>query len=191
MHGKRGADLLDQLTRTKFLPAFNEQALRTISAEIKELLEALLEAASVGGAALKKDLSAASGLIVYHRSIERNKRCALAYLYERLRRIVNYRWEGGASAASHLDGFLSGHEETFLNEYGKILGRYSDAVELDLTADCAPPRDLYIEVRVLRDCGSVMTNNGSIALKQGTAHFVKRSDVEHLIRQGALEHIIM
>lgn len=191
MHGKRAADLLEVLNDAKFLPAYNEPALRTIAAEIKELLEALLEAASVGGAALKKDLSAASGLIVFHRAIERNKRGALAYLYERLRRIVNYRWEAGASAATHLDGLLSAHEDTFLNEYGKILGRYFDEVELDLTADRAPPQDLYVEVRVIRDCGSVMTDNGSVALKQGTAHFLKRSDVEHLIRQGALEHIIM
>ena len=85
---------------------------------------------------------------------------------------------------------MSGPESHFLNEYNKILGAYCDSIELDLTADVKPPRDLYIEVRVLRDCGSVLTDSGSVALRPGTAHFLKRSDVEHLIRQGALEHIL-
>lgn len=108
----------------------------------------------------------------------------------RLRRIQEYRWDVGASAATHLADSLSGPESTFLNEYNKILGKYCDHVELDLTADRKPPSDLYIEVRVLRDCGSVVTDAGSVTLRPGTAHFLKRSDVEHLIRQGALEHII-
>ena len=108
----------------------------------------------------------------------------------RLWRIQDYRWEAGAGAASHLGDLMSAPEKSFLNEYNNILGKYFDAVELDLTTDLKPPRDLFIEVRVLRDCGSVITDAGTVDLKAGTAHFLKRSDVESLIRQGALEHVI-
>lgn len=108
----------------------------------------------------------------------------------RLRRIQQYRWQIGPPAASHLADNMSTHEIHFLNQYNRLLADYSDAVQLDLTADIKPPKDLYVEVRVLQDCGSVLTDSGPVALKKGTAHFVKRSDVEHLIRQGALQHIV-
>lgn len=85
---------------------------------------------------------------------------------------------------------MSPQEMGFLNGYNRLLGEYSDAVNLDLTADIKPPRDLFIEVRVKRDCGSVMTESGVLNLRQGTMCFVKRTDVEHLIRQGKLEHIV-
>ena len=127
---------------------------------------------------------------MFYRSVQRNKRYALAYLMNRLRRIQAYRWQVGAAASSHLQENMSSHETNFLTAYNRILGEYSDKVELDLTADLQPPRDLYVEVRVRRDCGNVVTDSGVVALKCGTAHFVKRSDVEHLIRQGALEHIV-
>ena len=85
---------------------------------------------------------------------------------------------------------MSPHEMTFLNGYNRLLGSYSDAVGLDLTADIKPPRDLFIEVRVKRECGSVMTESGVLNLKQGSMCFVRRSDVEHLVRQGKLEHVL-
>ena len=52
-----------------------------------------------------------------------------------------------------------------------------------------PPKDLYIEVRVLEDCGEVLTETGTILLEKNTTHYVLRSDIEHLIRQGLLEQI--
>lgn len=163
---------------------------RQVAAEIKELLEPMLEIINKNRTELQHDPSLIAGVVVYHRSIQRNKRCALAYLMNRLRRIQDYRWEAGTVATAHLAENMSGLESHFLAQYNKILGQYCDTVELDLTADVQPPRDLYIEVRVLRDCGSVLTDSGPVALKPGTAHFLKRSDVEHLIRQGALEHIV-
>lgn len=139
---------------------------------------------------MRTDASLQAGVVVFYRSIQRNKRCALAYLYNRLQRIQRYRWEVGPSAASHLAENMSAAETTFLGAYNRLLANYSDAIELDLTADPLPPRDLYVEVRVNRDCGSVLTDSGPVTLKPGTAHFLKRTDVEHLIRQGALTHII-
>lgn len=131
-----------------------------------------------------------AGVVVFYRSIQRNKRCALAYLYNRLRRITTYRWQAGPSAASHLADNMSPNETKFLADYNRLLTSYAAELDLDLTADPQPPRDLYVEVRVNRDCGSVLTDSGPVALKPGTAHFLKRSDVEHLIRSGALSHIV-
>ena len=52
-----------------------------------------------------------------------------------------------------------------------------------------PPKDLYIVVRVLKDCGKVMTSSGEVNLEANTTHYVQRKDVEMLIKQGMLEHI--
>lgn len=164
--------------------------MRQIASEIKELLEPFLEIVQNNRQQLHTDTSLQAGVVVFYRSIQRNKRCALAYLQNRLQRIQEYRWQVGPSAASHLGPLMSGAEASFLTSYNQLLSVYCDAVELDLTADPLPPRDLYIEVRVERDCGSVLTDSGPVTLKKGTAHFLKRTDVEHLIRQGALSHIV-
>lgn len=55
--------------------------------------------------------------------------------------------------------------------------------------DSKPPKDLFVEVRVLRDCGEVMTENGAVNLEANSTHFLRRVDVEQLIRQGLLEQI--
>jgi GINS complex subunit 1 len=190
MHGKRATDLLEELRKSTFVPPYNDNGVRLVAAEIKELLEPLLEIVQSHRAELATNQSYGAGVLVYHRSIQRNKRCVLAYLMNRLRRIQAYRWEAGNVAAAHLADNMSAPESHFLNQYNKILGTYCDQVELDLTAEAQPPKDLYIEVRVIKDCGAVVTDSGNVTLKPGTAHFLKRTDVEHLIRQGALEHII-
>jgi GINS complex subunit 1 len=161
-----------------------------VAAEIKDLLEPLLEILQNHRSDLQTNMSYGAGVVAYHKSIQRNKRCILAYLLNRLHRIQAYRWDAGPVAAAQLSENLSAQETHFLAEYNTILGKYCDHIELDLTADAQPPKDLYIEVRVISDCGSVITDSGPVALKPGTAHFLKRADVEHLIRQGALEHIV-
>ncbi|CDF34293.1 DNA replication complex GINS protein PSF1 [Chondrus crispus] len=190
MHGRRGAELLEELRKTKWLPPYSESGIRQIAAEIKELLEPFLEIITAHRASLQNDPRYISGVVVFYRSVQRNKRCALAYLMNRLRRIVAFRWLFGQAAPARLDQNLSGAERQFLLKYNALLGEYCDAVGLDLTADQSPPRDLYVEVRVIADCGDILTEAGPVALKPGTAHFLKRTDVEHLIRQGSLQHIL-
>lgn len=53
--------------------------------------------------------------------------------------------------------------------------------------DQKPPKDLFIEVKVLQDYGRVMTDQGEINLRKNSVHFVRRHDVELLIRQGVVE----
>ena len=52
-----------------------------------------------------------------------------------------------------------------------------------------PPKDLFIEVRVLEDIGTIVTESGPITLKKNTQTLMRRSEAETLIRQGKLEHI--
>lgn len=36
---------------------------------------------------------------------------------------------------------------------------FSQGLNLDLTADLQPPKELHVEVRVLNDCGEIMTDH--------------------------------
>ena len=53
-----------------------------------------------------------------------------------------------------------------------------------------PPKEPLITVRCLTDLGELVTESGTLQLDKGSQHFVRRSDVEGLIRQGQLEHIV-
>jgi len=44
-------------------------------------------------------------------------------------------------------------------------------------------------IRVLQDYGEILVENGMLKLDKGGTHYLKRTDVEDLIRQGIVEHI--
>lgn len=59
---------------------------------------------------------------------------------------------------------------------------------MDITSDIiTPPKDLHVFVRVVRACGTVATELGTIEFKMGERYHVRKVDVEHLIVQGYLE----
>ena len=52
-----------------------------------------------------------------------------------------------------------------------------------------PPKELHIEIRVKEDCGEIFTDTGLVRLSKNSTHYLRRSDVEHLIRRDCLEQI--
>ncbi|TDH70726.1 hypothetical protein CCR75_004228 [Bremia lactucae] len=129
------------------------------------------------------------GLVVNHQCLLRNKRCLIAYIHYRMKKIKALRWEIGTIIPAQLAENLSQNETQFLNKYDQLLTDYMANFELDLSSDLKPPKELYIEVRVLRDCGELMTESGLVNLEVHSQHFLRRVDVEQLIRQGLLEQI--
>ena len=110
-------------------------------------------------------------------------------------------------------------EVDFFTKYTKSLAAYMRAVGADLTADMAPPKSLYVEVRVRQDHGEIETPDGEVVLlKAGSQHHLPRCGpssasatssttssissttsstptttsrdlCEQLIMQGVLEHV--
>ena len=60
---------------------------------------------------------------------------------------------------------------------------------MDLNELVHPPKDLYVQVRCREDYGEIATESGTVRLERNSQHFLLRTDVEGLIRQGILEHI--
>ena len=86
-------------------------------------------------------------------------------------------------------GLLSAREHDYFSEYNQVLNEYFDGIDFDLTADIKPPKELFIEIRVLENCGEILTENGVVNMVQGSRACLRRTDVEHLIRQGKVEHV--
>jgi len=50
-----------------------------------------------------------------------------------------------------------------------------------------PPRNIFIEVRILENCGEIVDSDGNaIVLEKNSIQYLKKTDVEHLIRQGKM-----
>ena len=56
---------------------------------------------------------------------------------------------------------LSPEEEEYVRQYNDLLASYNGQwTEIDLTGTLEPPKDLFIDVRVLKDAGEIQTEYG-------------------------------
>eukprot|EP00871_Galdieria_phlegrea_P004884 jgi/Galph1/5397/GphlegSOOS_G4022.1 len=201
MFGDTATELVRQLYKSNTLPPFNESAISRVTNEIVEIYQKLVQMLESESNDLS-DPSKGGTALFYHRIILRNKRCILAYLLcflkvyvsniryrlHRLYALCDSRWDqlDQQNTSEDIESHMSSSEKEFLMEYDNILSKYSEACSMDLTSLLNPPRSLFIEVRVVKDCGTIMTENGTVHLKKDTLHYLKRSDVELLIQQGYL-----
>jgi GINS complex subunit 1 len=82
--------------------------------------------------------------------------------------------------------------KTYLSAIDQLNSDYSiGSTALDLTVDLTPPKELFIEVRIKKDYGAVMLpESGEVHLQKNTTHLLRRSEVDHLIKQGIVAEII-
>lgn len=133
------------------------------------------------------DPATACSLLVNHLCMRRNKRCLLAYHRTRTDKLEELVWSGvdvlevsgqadrdaaGVSSregadASTGDGntsSLSPEEEEYVRQYSDLLAAYKGQwTDIDLTGSLEPPRDLFIDVRVLKDAGEIQTEYGLVS----------------------------
>lgn len=195
MFGEKALELIRDLHRNKegALPGYNEDLIRQVLGEIHVLYDSnQKDAATLANA--DSDQSKMASVKMRHAGLERNKRCLLTYLYNRLHRIKEMRWEFGSILPPEIRANLSEKEIQWFITYNRSLANYMRSIGgsggLDLTQDIMPPKSLYIEVRCIEDYGEFELEDGTIlSLRKNTQHFLPRSQCEHLIRQGILQHI--
>ena len=192
MFGEKALELLRELKRSRegTLPPYNEDVIRQIIEEMRALFEQnqLEVRATTDG-----EQGLLSGVQLRHACLERNQRCLLTYVFNRMVKIRDYRWEVGSVLPSEFKLNLCEQEIQWFNQYNRSLASYMRSIGengLDLTQNIQPPKSLYIEVRCLTDYGEHETEDGTlIQLRKNSQHYLLRSQCEHLIRQGILEHI--
>eukprot|EP00440_Ansanella_granifera_P074194 gb/GFBE01080514.1/.p1 GENE.gb/GFBE01080514.1/~~gb/GFBE01080514.1/.p1 ORF type:complete len:214 (+),score=71.42 gb/GFBE01080514.1/:1-642(+) len=199
LHVKKSVQLLRDLKRARWLPQFNDKAIKEAVEEIRSDSQEmkLLVAEHQDLDELPREL--VTGLILLNDLVERNKRCILAYLNARLEVIERLRWEVGLMVPEEKLQKLHDAEKQYLNNYNASLDKYMKRYvpnckqPLDLTADIEAPEDMNVQVRVVADDpslgGIVTTDSGVVRLRQGYQLLVKRSDVEHLIKAGKVVHV--
>ncbi|XP_041370522.1 DNA replication complex GINS protein PSF1-like [Gigantopelta aegis] len=191
---EKALELIRELKRNTdgSLPPYKEDIVRQVLEEMRALFEHNRRDVS---ATVAGETGLFSGVQLRHSALERNKRCLLAYLYNRLFQIKKMRWEFGSVLPADIKYNLCEQEVQWFNRYNKMLANYmrsiGDSDGLDLTQDMNPPKTLYVEVRCLVDHSEFETQDGTvIVLKKNSQHFLLRSECEHLIRHGILEHIV-
>lgn len=108
--------------------------------------------------------------------MRRNKRCLLAYHRVRSDKLEEMCWSGkdvldleqqgngegsGIASEAGAKSSLSPEEEEYVRQYGDMLAAYKGQwTDIDLTGSLEPPRDLFIDVRVLKDAGEIQTEYG-------------------------------
>ncbi|KAI9104540.1 DNA replication complex GINS protein PSF1 [Phlyctochytrium arcticum] len=195
------------------LPPYRDDLVRNVILELRHLEKSLRELIAKRGEVLRDSEHRMSednmpgqptvaGLTVaatmHNLSLRRSKRCLLAYLRHRIDRLTETLWSlGGGPSASSVASIppdvrrnLSSAESDFMMAYAGIVGEYRGKfLEVDFGAAMIPPRDLFVEVRVVKECGEVMTENGAVRLVKDSQHYLRRTDVEHFITAGYLKHI--
>ncbi|KAK3329425.1 DNA replication complex GINS protein PSF1 [Apodospora peruviana] len=211
MYGDLGNKLVQHAKRTQnltHLPPYQAELVRAVAREVRDLdkdVASLLDPFQ-GSFDPSTDQATACTLLVNHLSMRRNKRCLLAYHRTRTDKLEELVWNGydvldlsaqktrGAnSMTAGADGgtsSLSPQEEDYVRQYGDLLAAYKGQwTDIDLTGSLEPPRDLFIDVRVLKDAGEIQTEYGAINLTKNSQFYVRQGDVERLIAQGYLQKL--
>ncbi|KAI1823975.1 DNA replication complex GINS protein PSF1 [Xylaria intraflava] len=217
MYGDLGTKLAQQAKRTQnlaHLPPYQTELVRAVTREVRDLdkdVTALLEPFQ-GSFHPADDQAIACTLLVNHLSMRRDKRCLLAYHRTRTDRLEELVWKGYdvvdlsgqqgkdvmgntnyAANASNSDSSMSNlspQEEDYVRQYSDLLAAYKGQwTDIDLTGSLEPPRDLFIDVRVLKDAGEIQTEYGAITLTKNSQFYVRQGDVERLIAQGYLQKL--
>lgn len=154
---------------------------RAVTREIKELDK---DASGIlkefkGAFNPSADPAAACSLLVDHLCMRRNKRCLLAYHRVRLEKLEESCWNGrdilqqrDIEATDQNQGdfmsseviparSLSPEEEEYSRHFNDLLIAYKGQwTDIDLGGSLDPPKDIFIDVRVLRDAGEIQTEYG-------------------------------
>ena len=112
-----------------FLPSQSERV-RQVVEETKTCYNEIIE--SLAADVDMKDMQQAAAVNVHLEAVRRNKRCGVAYVHERARRIETARWEVGKDFPSEMRDRMSASETEYVGAYSKILEQYQRAIELDL-----------------------------------------------------------
>lgn len=164
------------------VPAYQTELVRDVTREIRDLhrdVHAILEPFG-GDFDPTRHLTAATVLLVNHMAMRRNKRCLLAYHRMRADKLEELVWKGcdvadmgsgggGGGRSSQAQGAversglsnLSPQEEEYVRQYSDLLAAFKGQwTDIDLTGSLEPPKDLFIDVRVLKDAGEIETEYG-------------------------------
>lgn len=175
--------------KLEHLPPYATEIVRAVTREVRDLdkdATNILQSFN-GHFDPSADPATACTLLVDHLCMRRNKRCLLAYHRTRTDKLEEMVWNGndildlavqqqkgpneGQNRGADLgnsegnSSSLSPEEEEYVRQYSDLLAAYKGQwTDIDLTGSLEPPRDLFIDVRVLKDAGEIQTEYGWVQI---------------------------
>ena len=171
--------------KLEHLPPYQTEIVRAVTREVRDLDKDVYNILQPfnGSFEPSADPATACTLLVDHLCMRRNKRCLLAYHRTRTDKLEEMVWNGndvsdlaGQQQKGSVEGqkdrtdlgdvdgkssSLSPEEEEYVRQYSDLLAAYKGQwTDIDLTGSLEPPRDLFIDVRVLKDAGEIQTEYG-------------------------------
>ena len=185
---QRALQLLEELSKSDWLPVYNEDAIRAVVEECSVLKDAFEEIVAKEN---RDEARVRATLQILQECIYRNKRCVLVYLRHRTNKLEELWWKTASpSLSAEIASKLSPAEIDYYSKFQELVSKTMDNIDLDLTGHVQPPHDLLVEVRALKDAGELLLQSGArVILEKNSTHFLRRTDVEHLIRQDYLEQV--
>uniref|UniRef100_A0ACD5TFP2 Uncharacterized protein n=1 Tax=Avena sativa TaxID=4498 RepID=A0ACD5TFP2_AVESA len=110
--------------------------------------------------------------------------------YNRAETIQSFRWKIGSVLPHEIQEKLHFSEKEYFKNHSAAIKSYISEMDIDLTVDMVPPKDPYIQVRVLEDIGEVSLGDHSISLTKNSLHFLRRTEAEQFISQGLMEEFL-
>ena len=129
--------------------------------------------------------------------------------YNRAEVIQSFRWNVGPVLPHDIQEKLHFSEKEYFKNHSAAIKSYISEMDIDLTVvwcfsisnvflgmrqiyqtfgtfflqDMVPPKDPYIQVRVVEDIGEVSLGDHSVSLTKNSLHFLRRTDAEQFISQ--------
>ncbi|KAL8223668.1 hypothetical protein R6Q57_019143 [Mikania cordata] len=198
MYGRKASQLLKEFVSIESgqLSGFNNdlfgQVIKDCDGHVHQL-QALLRKMQEEGSSNQTSKNADHfGALIHHLSLVRNKRCLMAYVYNRAEVIQSLGWtiKHDTDLPDAIEKKLSDSENEYFKKHYKNLQSYMTDLDLDLAVDMVPPKDPYIKVRVLEELGDGIVLGDQVAnLPMHAILFVKRIDAESYISQGKMEEL--
>ena len=188
---------------TNTLPTYNtklvQACMQSLRNEIQDLTLVLEAVTRDQDENEKFRMPARPVVIMHHESIQRHKRCLLAYHHQRmelLKEIVRRNSKVETTATENDDASKTAapvaisqnqHEVQFAKTYRDLRSHYAATVGIDL--DLPMPVSNMVMIRAVENLGQVILPNSGrqVLLQQGAILFVERADAVDLLQQGAVQ----
>jgi GINS complex subunit 1 len=192
-----GRELLLELKRANtngggYLPPYNTKLTRACFQDLKDSVQSvqeIIQAQSGGGGDddentnnNKPSMSVRPSILFHHASIQRHKRCLLAYHKHRMDQLkhIDLQHQNTSTALTNAA------EAEFAQDYQDLRASYAEALDIEL--DLLPPTSHMLQVRVLQDVGQVVLDSGrSATFTKGSSLNLPRADALEFLQSGVLE----
>ena len=186
---------------SSYLPPYNIKLVRNCFQDLQKSFQSLQEEMAAldhgrgGGGegdgnddddndAGKPSMNSRPSILFHNSSIQRQKRCLLAYHKHRMDTIQELQ-KSNNTTTDQQQMFQNAQEAEFAAEYKELREKYATAI---FELDTLPPTSHMVQVRVVQDLGQVVLESGrSIAFCKGSSLYLPRTDVLEFLQSGSLE----